>query len=205
MSSPKNILFDLGNVILDLNTTLMLERMERLLGIPYDVYNETMPDCFHEFERGDITEDQFVMALKKVTNKNFDLHAFRLAWNSILLNIPKSRIELLVKLKLNYNLFLISNTNETHLSALGNETLEILELIFNHCYYSCRIGRRKPDREAFEFVMQDAGILPEETIFIDDGWMHVEGARKLGIKSYLHNPHHDLSYLIKELELLQDL
>jgi putative hydrolase of the HAD superfamily len=88
--------------------------------------------------------------------------------------------------KQSYNIFLLSNTNVTHVRAFEKTLMDThavanLQSFFHKVYYSCDIGLRKPDAEIFRFVLADNGLKPDETVFIDDTLMHVEAARSLGI------------------------
>lgn len=181
------IIFDFGNVLLNLDITTSIQRMEALLGLSYDVYHEQMPDCFRAFETGAITETQFVEELRQLSGQSFSVEAFRSAWNSLLLDVPTESMKMLKTLKLKYRLFLLSNTNETHLAGvelnMGSSKFFEFEQQFEHCFYSCRMGDRKPNLSIFETVINQTGCIPNETLFIDDGLMHIEGARQAGIKA----------------------
>ncbi|WP_191863973.1 HAD-IA family hydrolase, partial [Stenotrophomonas sp. AS012628] len=92
---------------------------------------------------------------------------------------------------------LFSNTNETHLgyvrNKMGSEAFLTFEKLFEKTWYSHEIGYRKPDVEAFNFVLQNAGIQADETIFVDDGKMHIEGAAKAGLHTRWHSPDQHIS------------
>jgi putative hydrolase of the HAD superfamily len=129
------------------------------------------------------------------------------AWNAMLLDFPKHRLQLLEKLKPNYRLFLLSNTNETHITEFENTLFKQhgyknLESFFEIVYYSCRIGKRKPDEAIFDFVLKLHNLDPQETLFIDDSPQHIEGALKTGIKAQLLSKNREVEDLIKELGLL---
>jgi putative hydrolase of the HAD superfamily len=108
------------------------------------------------------------------------------AWNAMLLDFPKERIDLLAELRKKYNLYLFSNTNAIHLAAFQKTFAETfngasLDGEFTKAWYSHLIKLRKPDVEAYEFVISDGGLNPAETVFIDDALVNVEGARKAGL------------------------
>jgi putative hydrolase of the HAD superfamily len=122
-------------------------------------------------------------------------------------DIPEKRLDLLVKAKQNYNTFLLSNTNELHIDMFESELyqehgVKNFEDYFDRVYYSCRIGMRKPDKEIFEFVLEQNSLKPEETVFIDDSIQHVKGAGACGINAYLLSPNMEIGDLLKELKLL---
>jgi len=195
-----SIIFDFGNVLLNLDLELSKMEMEDLLGSPYDVYHQDMPPIFRDFERGQISEYEFVEALRNISTRDFSLESFRNAWNAMLLDLPQSRLEMLERLKGEYKLYLFSNTNQTHLEAvssrMGTSGFKEFTKCFAQCYFSFEIGHRKPDLEAFTLVLKDSQLIADETLFIDDGWMHIEGARAAGLNAVLHNPLFDISTVI---------
>lgn len=195
-TSVKNIIFDLGGVILNINYSLTINAFIDL-GIKNfnELYSQAQQaGLFNDYETGKTNENDFFDALDKKTGVSLKREDAVKAWNAMLLDLPPERIDLLRQLKNKYRLFLLSNTNETHIAAFtaslektfkGNP----LEAIFEKIYYSCRCGCRKPDEEIFKSVMDENGLKPEETLFIDDSPQHIEAAQKLGLKTvYLEKP-----------------
>lgn len=201
----RNIIFDLGGVILNLDPLATQKAFENLGMADFEKHYSTIRQtgCFDDFDRGKISEQEFRDHLKKflpaaVTNEMIDT-----AWNAMLLDLPKERLELLEALGKKYRLFLLSNTNEIHVTAFSaylNKTYGFNDFssYFERWYYSCRIGKRKPDAEAFQHVLDENGLKAEETIFIDDSPQHVEGAKKMGIKAYLLPAGKDICSVFKE-------
>ncbi|MBK7429054.1 MAG: HAD family phosphatase [Saprospiraceae bacterium] len=198
----KNIIFDFGNVILPLDLKASAQAMTSLLKIPYDAYHQEMPAYFRDFEMGKITESEFIQMLRKESKQSFSDSEFLAAWNSILLQIPRSTFTFLHTLKKTYKLYLFSNTNETHIGyvqdKMGIEAFQSFEKLFEKIWYSHRIGYRKPDIAAFEFVLQNAAIRADETIFVDDGKMHIEGASRVGLHTRWHSPDQHISFTMKD-------
>lgn len=115
------------------------------------------------------------------------------AWNTLLLDIPADRIELLQELNKNYRLFLLSNTSPIHIRKVNQilfETAGISDLneLFEKVYYSYELGCMKPDAIIYEKVLEDASILPEESLFLDDNADNIAGALAAGINS-IHVEH----------------
>ena len=107
----------------------------------------------------------------------------------MILGFNTRSIELLLKLRQSYRLFLLSNTNAIHelsYNRLLNETqgIENLDRIFEKVYYSHRLGLRKPNPEIFKYVLKDSNLEPEESLYVDDTLEHVESAKALGIRAY---------------------
>ena len=183
----KNIIFDLGGVLLNLDipkTTLAFEQLgapefKSLFGLG------RAESLLKAYEVGHINDDEFITDLQQLTGgKGRDevVHA----WNAMLLDFPKERIQLLAELRKKYDLYLFSNTNAIHLSAFAKTFSDTfngasLDGEFSKAWYSHLIKLRKPDVAAFEFIIKDGGLNPAESVFIDDALVNVEGARKAGL------------------------
>ena len=191
LESIKNIIFDLGGVLLNIDYKLTDEAF-RKLGI--DNFDEifsklSQSDLFDKLEKGLISYDAFRTELKKIFNKPINDFEIDNAWNALLLDFPKERIELLKKLKNKFNIYLLSNTNEMHCKFYNNRLkaayqIENLDALFKKTYYSHLIHLRKPDKVIYEYVLNDSHLKPAETLFIDDLLINIEAANLLGIKGY---------------------
>ncbi len=209
MGQIKNIIFDLGGVIINLDIPKTIAEFNKLSTQPFEAtYNQMQQTpVFDLFDKGQITETDFFSELKKTLPDNISDEKLLFAWNAMLLDFPKHRLELLHKLKPNYRLFLLSNTNESHVlefekilfSAHGYKNLEPF---FEKVYYSCRMNMRKPNADIFEFVLSENSLIAEETLFIDDSPQHLDGASKLGIKAMLLEKNNEVENLLKELKLI---
>jgi glucose-1-phosphatase len=209
MQGIKNIIFDLGGVIIDLSQETTIYELNRLSEVPFEtLYSQGLHEpLFNDFDRGLISEENFFAELKgrmRYKGPNEDLLD---AWNAMLLDIPEHRLELLFEAKQHYNTFLLSNTCEPHITAFEHDLyiqhgVRNFNDYFDGVYYSCRLGMRKPDREIFEHVLSLNQLLPAETVFIDDSEQRVKGAGACGIKSYLLPKGMDIGDFIKELNLL---
>lgn len=196
----KNIIFDLGGVILNLSVESTLKKFATLSGHPVDEVIElyhSRPE-FLQYEKGEISNDEFRKALRNIfglTHTDLELDA---GWNSMLGDIPKERIELLKELKPKYKTFLLSNTNAIHLDFFTgmvkkHHLLESLDPLFHKTYYSHLMKMRKPDPAIYEYVLRDSGLKAEETIFLDDNVSNLKGAASVGIQTF-HVTHPDLIF-----------
>ena len=188
--SVKNIILDFGGVLLNINYKGPTEEFKRLGIDNFDeLYSKaSQASLFDDLEIGKITPAQFHDAIRQLSDKPLTDEAIDKAWNSILLDLPRQNVELLIELKKKYRLFLLSNTNEIHIQSFESAIREkykrdILTDVFEKVYYSSRIGLRKPHVEAFQYVLQHNGLSANETVFIDDTPHHVEGARKAGLRA----------------------
>ena len=209
MGQIKNIIFDLGGVIINLDIPKTISEFNKLSNQPFEsIYNQLQQTpVFDLFDKGQITEKDFFVELKKALQNDVTDEELLFAWNAMLLDFPKHRLELLSKLKPNYRLFLLSNTNESHVlefekTLVASHGHQNLEPFFEKVYYSCRMNQRKPNADIFESVLNENNLIAEETLFIDDSPQHVEGALTLGIKAMLLEKNNEVEDLLKELKLI---
>lgn len=192
MAFLKNIIFDLGGVLLsiDYNKT---ENAFIALGYPEfkKMYSQfTADELFVKLETGKISNADFLKILTAAHAGEVSPQQVTDAWNSMLLEWRQESLAFLKPLAKQYNLYLLSNTNAIHEEAF-NTSLKIqtglasIDGFFTKAYYSHKINLRKPDREVFEFVIEDAGIAPAETLFIDDSQNNIDAAAALGFKTRL--------------------
>ena len=190
MMGIRNIIFDLGGVILNIDYQAPVQAFQKL-GIQTSeaFYSKQQQDeLFDLLETGKISGDEFITTLQKQTETAATSEQLIAAWNSILIDFPLRRLQILQQLQLHYNIFLLSNTNEIHEKAF-NQLLQqtcgypSLAVFFDKVYLSHRIGLRKPDPAIFQRVLNDNQLNPGETLFIDDSLQHIKAAATLGIQT----------------------
>ena len=184
------IIFDLGGVIINLDYNRTILELAKAMGASPNTIAmaTTQHDIFHEFERGKITNDEFLEFLDGFTPKDISRDTLIHFWNAMLLDIPAERIALLKRLSEKYRLFVLSNTNDIHIrdfnrileEAHGYTSLQDIG-VFEKVYLSYEVGHRKPDTEIFSYVVNDAGLTPGRTLFLDDGLPNLEGAKQVGL------------------------
>lgn len=190
----KNIIFDLGNVIIDLDLAKTDRELEYSLGQGYLERLKSIDkiDIFNRFEMGLCDEREFIETLQSVANQSVSYRRLVDAWNAMLLRTPLHRLEMLESLKTKYQIFLLSNTNETHLAWVMDDLEKMYGITdfdiryFHKPYYSHLINLRKPNLDIYEYVLNDAGLKASETLFIDDNADNIEGAKKIGINTFHH-------------------
>ncbi len=186
----KNIIFDLGGVILNIDYQLNVDAFK---AIGFDDFEASYSKAeqtylFDNLEKGSISPETFRNGIREVSGKNLSDERIDYAWNKIILDFPEKRISLLNQLKKKYRIFLLSNTNQIHyknytalLQKLGYHDFNA---IFEKAYFSHEMGMRKPDKEIFELVINEQQLIPEETLFIDDSIQHIEAAGKTGMLTH---------------------
>ncbi len=188
MNNIKNVVLDLGGVILNLNVANTINEFKRL-GIRNLIGNtghDYTHSVFYNFEIGKISEIDFINELKSMSNINPSAEDITRAWNSMILDIPKTNIDLLLNLKNTHRIFLLSNTNSIHYKKfipMADRKCSVpFNELFDEVYYSHEIGLRKPDKEIFNFLLQENGLNPKETLFIDDSIDNIKMAKEVGLK-----------------------
>lgn len=192
----KNILFDFGGVFVDLDMQAVNMGIQTYLGSTLQGLYHRYSEVFDGFETGYLSEKEFVDAVAKMglpPNKIINI------WNSMILGIPKHRIDFLQSLHGEYKLYLYSNTNRLHEKELDrllqeqqNMTLGSFLDLFDKTWFSHDIGLRKPGKEGFEYIIKQTGINPKETLFIDDSASYLTGANAVGMHTVLHDISNDI-------------
>jgi putative hydrolase of the HAD superfamily len=191
LSGIKNIIFDLGGVIINLSVEKTHQAFADLSGFSVDEINTLVHEVtfFHDYEKGMIQDADFRNHLRQSLKISADDARIDKAWNAMLLDIPMERIRLLEQLAGEYKLYLLSNTNNIHLQSFNAQVHQLtgfpaLDQYFDQAYYSHLLKMRKPDLEIYEHVLQTNGLIPHETIFLDDNKDNLTGANKAGIKTF---------------------
>lgn len=196
MQGIKNIIFDLGGVILNINYQRTYEAFTAL-GVQNfnELYNQFKgSSLFNDLETGHITPEAFLSEMKKHVPEQVTPEQITDAWNAMLLDFPLQRLQLLQQLRQYYGLYLLSNTNAIHLETFNrilqeSRGIPSLAVFFDKAYYSHLMGCRKPDRESYLMVLEENGLKAEETLFIDDTLPNIEGAKAVGLQTiHLQTP-----------------
>jgi len=191
MTEIKNIIFDFGGVIINIDYQLTVRSFQELGFSDFEEQYSKLKqsDLFDEFEKGLISPAEFRNRIREVSKKNLSDEQVDAAWNSILIDLPKSNIEFLESIKDKYRIFLLSNTNAIHelefMKIIQQQFGEdVLQKTFERVYLSHHINMRKPDVEIFEYVLNENKLNPAETLFVDDSFQHIEGAKEVGLKTF---------------------
>jgi putative hydrolase of the HAD superfamily len=191
-SKIKNIVFDLGVVLFNLEYELTVEAF-KTLGV--DNHEELFSDTgqlmlFDRFERGEIKVPEFLEGMQRLIPGEATDQSIIDAWNAMLLDLPQSSIDLLEALRPHYQLYLLSNTNDLHFARFHEiikeqHGLDGLDQYFVGLYYSHNEGLRKPEPAFYRRLLEQDGLNPTETVFIDDMNRNVQSAEDVGIRGIL--------------------
>ena len=191
MNKIKNIIFDLGGVILNLDYAKTVDEFKKIGLLNFqDLYSQKMQNIlFDDFEKGEVSSAELISCLIDSENLKIKEIDFINAWNAMLLEIPIKKLEFINSLKKDYKVFLLSNTNEIHIYKFEddlkkNNMLNQFYKCFDKVYYSSRMGKRKPDENCFKQVLEENQLVPQQTLFIDDSIQHIKGAKRIGIETF---------------------
>lgn len=199
----KNIIIDMGGVILDIDYNRTVQAFSEL-GIPdFDRYftQAKQSGFVEDFEKGSISPNDFRDQIRKITQINFSDAEIDHAWDALILEPSKSKLLALKQLAERYNLFLLSNNNAIHYQKCISTIEQIMPFeafssLFKKNYYSHLIQLRKPDQAVFEFVLKENNLRLSDTIFFDDSLQHLESAHNLGLKTLHISPELSIEKLI---------
>ena len=199
----KNMIIDFCGVMIDLDRARCIHHFEQLglsnVEAMLDIYHQQ--DFFQKYEKGLISNDEFRNIIREKAGRPLTDAEIDEAWNSFLVEIPAYKLELLLSLRKDYMVYLLSNTNDIHWQwscerAFRYKTFRV-EDYFEHIYLSYEMHMAKPDAAIFQRVLEETGIAPEETLFIDDSADNCRTAEALGIHTYTPKAHEDWSHLFR--------
>lgn len=186
----KNVIIDLGGVVIDLDRDKCVKAFEKLgldnVDSMLDLYRQEEP--FLSVETGRITAAEFYDQLRSLTGKNSTDIEFENAFNEFLVGLPLERLEALRNMRAKgFKLYMISNTNAIMFDgwikrAFMQEGLRVGDY-FDGIITSFAEGVCKPDAQIFETVLNRFNLNHEESVLLDDSEANCNAARKLGINA----------------------
>ena len=186
--SVKNIIFDLGGVILTIDlrktqdafTALGLKNIDEVFRMGH------IDSFFKSYETGAIDDAAFIESVQNMAGIKLAPQIVIEAWNALLIEFPPERIDFLKKIRSKYRLFLLSNTSALHHTRFHEifkqEFGGSLDDLFDKAYYSHIIKLHKPDTASYKLIIDENRLDPAETLFIDDSAANVEGGERAGLK-----------------------
>lgn len=176
------VIFDLGGVVINFDHHIITRKLAQILGKDEEetcdrLYNSGIEEAFN---KGEFGPREFFQKIKSLLGLNINYEQFLAIWNEIFTaNMGVSK--LIDKLKQNYRIFALSNTNELHFNYLM-ESFPVMKKI-DKFILSYKVGVAKPHPDLYEVALKEASVGPEKIIFIDDKIEFVEQARKLGMNA----------------------
>lgn len=191
MQHIKNIIFDFGNIFLNIDVSIT-EKAFIALGVSnfpslYSLADAS--DLFEKLETGHISPDEFYDGFRLATQTKLQNEEIKNAWNALLLDYPAERLHWLNDIRNKYNIYLYSNTNKIHYDEFTQRFQPVNDIekfndYFIKAWYSHEIKMRKPYPESFSALLQSENLSADETLFVDDTSKNIEGARMAGLHTF---------------------
>lgn len=197
----RNLLFDLGNVIIDLDIEGAIQKLEQLL--KPEANKAVIDKVILDYECGRVSTEIFINTILSQCHRKAQALDVIEAWNSMLVQIPGYRLDMLRMLREKYNVYLLSNTNALHLEWLRryvDRTYNVRDFEkehFHKAYYSHLIGDRKPLPSIFKHIIDDSLMTPALTLYMDDIKENLDTAEQLGFRTYLVKPGEEIAEYLK--------
>lgn len=184
----EHIIFDLGGVLLNIDLQRIPEGFKEILSYSNEVQQRFKAEVSPAYETGKISTREFLQILGAHLKPAYDINHIVKIWNSVILDMPAERLEMIKTLGQNYQVHLLSNINELHAQCFEEKFIEWFgqhpRNYFHHFYYSHEIGLRKPDINTFKWVLEQLKTTGAQSIFIDDVLENIEGAKAAGLNAY---------------------
>lgn len=186
------LIFDFGNVIIDIDMSETFSKLGNLMD--YDIHTllEDEENIFIRYEMGMISTEAFLNELIRLSRKPTQANEIVSIWNAILLGIPGERIKVLQELRKQYEIYILSNTNDLHIQWVHRYLKREFQLeqfensVLHHAFYSHELKTRKPRNEIYEKVHMEIGVPKENILFLDDLKENVEAAQRFGWNAFQH-------------------
>ena len=195
----KNIVFDLGGVLVDLDFKAAINGLQQagFANVKEQLQTLHQGGIFQKFELGEMSADEFRTAIRENSTVELTDEEVDNLWNAMLLEIPREKLELILDLRGKYMVYLLSNTNSIHWDYVCKNAFNYrgfrVNDYFEETFLSYEMHLAKPDKAIYEKVLQDANLLAEETLFIDDSEANCKAAEEVGIHAHHYHIGDDLS------------
>ena len=199
----RNIVFDLGGVLVDLDFKAAINGLQKagFANVKEQLQAFDREGIFQKFELGEMSADEFRSAIRENSTVSLTDEEVDDLWNAMLLEVPREKLELILHLRGKYMVYLLSNTNSIHWDYVCKNAFNYrgfrVNDYFEETFLSYEMHLAKPDKAIFEKVLEEANLLPEETLFIDDSEANCKAASELGIHTHHYHIGEDLKELFK--------
>lgn len=192
LKNINTIIFDLGGVIIDLDSKSVIDQFQKYS-------DKTAKDIIClisqsqdliDYEMGKMSDSDFCEAVNKLLHTELSQASFETIWNSFLGNIKQDKLHLMLALKDQFNLLILSNTNAIHQRSFDQRvgkliSSRIMSDMVHTAYYSHELGLRKPDPNIYKRVIDLQNLNPTRTLFFDDRNENINMAQDFGIQAIL--------------------
>lgn len=202
MTSIRNVIFDLGGVLVDLD----IERCRaafRALGMPEvaRIIDTSHPaEMLGRLERGDSSVHEACDAMRALSGRpEVSDERIAEAYGAFLTGVPVARLRMIDELRRRgLRTYVLSNNNPMAMQVIRRMFAadgHPMEYYFDRIYLSYELRELKPSEAIFRRMIDDSGMIPGESLFIDDSERNLATARELGFGVYCPVPGEDFSHL----------
>ena len=202
----KAVVFDFGNVIINID---LQRTYQAFADLTFKSANKVQKlfedaDLFHKYEVSFYSDDEFRDVVRQTLSYPLNDNEIDIAWNALLLDIPKERIDYLLDLRINYPIYLLSNTNSIHIKKSlqlfrSQHKIQDFRDLFQKTFLSYEMKLWKPDYKIYKEVLEEVGCLPEELLFLDDNQDNIDAAKDLGIRCIKINPPESFTDILNKI------
>ena len=203
--SIKVIFFDIGGVLLRIHPEKMVKKISSITDVAFDVVKNSFPEEAHDaYERGQMTDYDWYQSCKNSlpTKNGLTENQFWDAW-SMLLGNETDVLDILIRLKSFYKIWLLSNTNSRHIKNEVEGNYKFTNLV-DGAIYSYDVGCRKPEKKIYQLACEAAKEAPESCVFIDDLKDNITGANQVGLHGIHYKNTLELKEELKVLNILNE-
>lgn len=204
-SNIRNIIFDMGGVLLDLDRERSIAAFASI-GYPQAenlLSNYTQQGVFGDLECGRITPAEFYDYIRLESGKKLTDAQIMDALNQFVVGLPMYKLQMLLDLRKRFRVYLLSNTSAVMMPDIKARYFTQQGLTFDdyfdRAFLSYEMGYIKPDPEIFRMMLDGSDIVPEESLFLDDGPANTAAGEKFGLRTYLTKPHEDFRHIFDTL------
>ena len=200
----QNLILDFGGVLVDLDRQGWIESFIKLGFNDFEeVFNDKGTNTvFKQFELGQISSEQFCKTLKHHCSAGTTDEQVAEAWNTLLTGIPRQRLRKLLSLRDRYVVYLLSNTNVLHWNHSAQTYFNYhgltIDDYFEELFLSFQMNQMKPDPGIYHSIIARTGIMPFNTLYLDDMKENCDTAARLGFKTHLVTPDEDWTELFAD-------
>ena len=196
------LLFDLGGVVIDIDFNRAFARWATLAQSDEQLVRERFsPDgAYIRHEIGEIGIEEYLASLRDSLGIDLTHDQLLDGWNAIFIGEVPGIAALLARAAQRVPLYAFTNTNPAHAAFWASKFRDAVKH-FKKIYVSSSIGLRKPDDEAFAFVVKDIGVPADRILFFDDSPHNIEGARTHGLQTVLVTSPSDVAGALEALGL----
>lgn len=195
------IIFDFGNVLIDLDYPRIIQEFKKVATKNQENIRKLVMDSkvVTKFETSEIGPDHFRSAVNQILGTKLNEDDFDVLWNSMLKSITRERMAKVEQISQKFDTYLLSNSNIIHELAFEEMVMAAtrkpsIRDFFKEAYFSHELGMRKPNKDIYEYVVEDIDNYPSRMLFLDDRLDNIEAARSIGMKAVqIFNPDKQLN------------